>query len=137
MKVLEQRAVEEETKNLQINNNTTIILTPALMSEEEQGDDQDSFCTRSIPRLNSSEVVAMKEEISCGEEEEVDSKVADVGSSSLSLSTTSIQIPKGFGMLTDLQVPKMTMDWTQDQFWNQFNSPWLLNFTTPSNILNF
>lgn len=131
LKVLEQRAVEEETKNLQMNNTT--IATPLM--GEEQDDDQDSICTQNIQRLNSCEVV-MKKETSYGEEEEeVDSKVAD-GGSSLS-STTSLQIPKGFNMLTDLQVPKVNMDWTQDQFWNQFNSPWLLNFTTPSNILNF
>ncbi|XP_038902914.1 NAC domain-containing protein 6-like [Benincasa hispida] len=136
LKVLEQRAVEEETKNLQMNNNAT-ILTNALMGEEEQGDEQDSFCTQNIPRLNTSEVI-MKKETSCGddEEEEVDSQVADGGSSS-STTTSSLQIPTGFDMLTDLQVPKVNMDWTQDQFWNQFNSPWLLNFTFHSNILNF
>lgn len=143
LKVLEQRAVEEETKSLQLNNATPLI------AEE----DQDSFNSQ-IPRLNSSEMV-MKKETSCGEyraeeEEEVDSKGTEtetgtgtgaVGglllSSSSSTSKTGLQIPKGFEMLTDLQVPKMNMDWTQDQFWNQFNSPWLLNFTTPSNILNF
>ncbi|XP_023512193.1 NAC domain-containing protein 22-like [Cucurbita pepo subsp. pepo] len=143
LKVLEQRAVEEETKSLQLNNATT-----PLMAEE----DQDSFNSQ-IPRLNSSEMV-MKKETSCGEyraeeEEEVDSKGTETetgtgavggllsSSSSSSTSKTGLQIPKGFEMLTDLQVPKMNMDWTQDQFWNQFNSPWLLNFTTPSNILNF
>lgn len=136
LKVLEQRAVEEETRNLQMN------ATAALMAEDqEQAGEEDSFCSQ-IPRLNSEDVV-MKKENSYGEEdeeEEVNSKAAAKAVAVVSggSSSTSLQIPKGFEMLTDLQVPKATMDWTQDQFWNQFNSPWFLNLiTTPSNILNF
>lgn len=41
--------------------------------------------------------------------------------------------------LLEFQMPKITMDWTQDSFWTQLSSPWLQNFTTPpcANILNF
>lgn len=143
--MLEQRAEEEETKKLQMNYNNSLILTH---EEQPQGEDDLSFCTQ-IPRLNSSEEVeimvqVMKKETSFGqdqeeeeleeEEEEVDSKVVTAVGGSSSLSSTSLQIPKAFEMLTDLQVPKMNMDWTQDQFW----SPWFLNLiaTDPRNVLN-
>lgn len=41
--------------------------------------------------------------------------------------------------LTELQVPKFNMDWTQDTFWTQLRSPWLENLMTPpyANVLNF
>ncbi|KAI8553950.1 hypothetical protein RHMOL_Rhmol05G0056800 [Rhododendron molle] len=41
--------------------------------------------------------------------------------------------------LTELQVPKFNMDWTQDPFWTQLRSPWLGTFMTPpyANVLNF
>lgn len=41
--------------------------------------------------------------------------------------------------LLEFQMPKITMDWTQDSFWTQLSSPWLQNLTTPlcANILNF
>lgn len=42
--------------------------------------------------------------------------------------------------LAELQVPKLSMDWTQDPFWTQLRSPWLDNLTTPNycaNVLNF
>lgn len=46
----------------------------------------------------------------------------------------------GFLQLTELQVPKFNMDWTQDPSWGQLKSPWLENLMTPSpyaNLLNF
>ncbi|XP_048421287.1 NAC domain-containing protein 6-like [Pyrus x bretschneideri] len=39
--------------------------------------------------------------------------------------------------LPELQVPKFSMDWTQDTVWTQMSSPWLQNLTPLANILNF
>ena len=50
---------------------------------------------------------------------------------------TPLQLPLGKDKLSELQVPKLTMDWGQDQFWTQLNSPWLQNLTPYANILNF
>ena len=51
-------------------------------------------------------------------------------------SGTSLQLPSGKDMLPELQLP--IMDWTQDAFWAQLNSPWLQNLTpTYSNVLHF
>ena len=51
--------------------------------------------------------------------------------------STPLQLPLGKDKLPELQVPKLTMDWGQDQFWTQLNSPWLQNLTPYANILNF
>uniref|UniRef100_A0A7N0U623 NAC domain-containing protein n=1 Tax=Kalanchoe fedtschenkoi TaxID=63787 RepID=A0A7N0U623_KALFE len=58
-------------------------------------------------------------------------------SSSSSTSSSGLKFPVGMDVMADLQVPKLDADWTQDQFWTQFNSPWLMNLT-PSyiNLLN-
>ncbi|XP_041014450.1 NAC domain-containing protein 6-like [Juglans microcarpa x Juglans regia] len=50
---------------------------------------------------------------------------------------TPPQFPLGKDKLPELQVPKLMMDWTQDTFWTQLNSPWLQNLTPYANILNF
>lgn len=51
---------------------------------------------------------------------------------------TSLLLPLGKKKLPELQVPRLSMDWTQDTFWTQLRSPWLDNFMTPyANVLNF
>lgn len=53
---------------------------------------------------------------------------------------SSLRLSIGDGMLQELQLPKLNMDWTQDSFWTQLCSPWLdsLMLTSPyANILNF
>uniref|UniRef100_A0A7N0UX90 NAC domain-containing protein n=1 Tax=Kalanchoe fedtschenkoi TaxID=63787 RepID=A0A7N0UX90_KALFE len=50
-------------------------------------------------------------------------------SPSASSLTNSLKLPAGMDILPDLQVSKMNMDWTQDQFWTQFNSPWYRSMT--------
>ncbi|KAL9682181.1 hypothetical protein QQ045_013974 [Rhodiola kirilowii] len=64
------------------------------------------------------------------DEEEAEGRSDDVSNSRLNF-------PVGMDLLADLEVPKSDVDWTQDQFWTQFNSPWLMNLT-PSyvNVLN-
>ncbi|CAM8976066.1 unnamed protein product [Rhodiola kirilowii] len=52
-----------------------------------------------------------------------------VQSSSSSPVTSSLKLPMGMDILPDLQVSKMNVDWTQDQFWTQFNSPWFRSMT--------
>lgn len=52
--------------------------------------------------------------------------------------TTSLQVPWHKEKLPELQVPRVSMDWTQDSFWTQLRSPWLDNLMTPyANVLNF
>ncbi|KAK7840145.1 nac domain-containing protein 35 [Quercus suber] len=53
------------------------------------------------------------------------------------VSPTPLQFPLGKEKLPELQVPKLAMDWNQDPFWTQLNSPWLQNLTPYANILNF
>lgn len=52
-------------------------------------------------------------------------------------SSKSLQLPPGLDQLTELQVPKLSLDWTQDLFWTQFNSPWLQTLTPYASMLNF
>lgn len=39
--------------------------------------------------------------------------------------------------LPELQVPKISNDWTQDSFWTQLRSPWLDSWTSYINIMDF
>lgn len=54
-------------------------------------------------------------------------------------SSMCLQLPSGKTELPELQMPKMNMDWSQDQVWSQ-PSPWLQNMAqnlTPSYVNNF
>ncbi|PKI63738.1 hypothetical protein CRG98_015859 [Punica granatum] len=59
--------------------------------------------------------------------------------SSSSLPSVQLQAPFAGEKLTELLVPKFTMDWTQDSFWAQLNSPWLQALTPNyyANMINF
>ncbi|GAA0179933.1 hypothetical protein LIER_30040 [Lithospermum erythrorhizon] len=45
-------------------------------------------------------------------------------------SSFSIQFPTDIGTLPELQVPKFSMDWSQDPIWTPLRSPWLENILT-------
>lgn len=64
----------------------------------------------------------------------------DDNNSTTTNKVSSLRLPIGDGMLQELQLPKMNMDWTQDSFWTQLcSSPWLDNIMLASpyaNILN-
>lgn len=146
LKVLEQRAAMEEGMNKAAATATAHLSPPSPFSPMET---TSSFTTQpydQTPSMNTSKVVfkqELQEEVE--DEQEVQgfitspaqeyhkNKVMTKGSSS------SLQMPTGKEKLPELQVPKMPVDWTQDSFWSQFNSPWLQGgFNTPyANILNF
>jgi len=114
LKVLEQRAAMEEKSRA-------------------------SSPTKDTDTLN--DVVLKTEEF---EEEEKDQKVHEgkVSSSSSSSSWSSSSSSLiGFGSvkekLTELEVPKFTMDWTMDPLWTQLRSPWLDNWMPYADVLNF
>ncbi|KAE8672890.1 putative NAC domain-containing protein 94 [Hibiscus syriacus] len=123
LKILEQRAAEEEMKLM---NNTNI--SPSSSSSMETI----SFCSPKedlVPSMAAPQMFFKKEiEEEAMEEEKVSEK---------RLSSVSLQLPLGSEKLPELQMPKMLSDWTQDQFWAQLNSPWFQNLTTYGNILNF
>ncbi|CAK9316041.1 unnamed protein product [Citrullus colocynthis] len=124
LKVLEQRAAmeEEDAKPFQAS-----YSSPASPFETI------SFCSQQegmVPPTHDGfykevEVAAM---VDVGQEEkEVDPK----------FSSTSLQIPSELDKLTELHVPKLDMDWSQDLFWTQFNSPWFQPLTPYASMLNF
>ncbi|GMH13510.1 hypothetical protein Nepgr_015351 [Nepenthes gracilis] len=86
--------------------------------------------------------VALKEEETKVEEKfnEIveESTVASATSSSCSSSRDGcIKLPFGKDCLPEIQVPKPNLDWAQDSFWSQLDSPWLENLTPYASILNF
>lgn len=133
LKVLEQRAVEEEMK--------TIQTSPSPPSSFETI----SFCGQQEDHQLMAPIVSLPHMILKQEEQEVimveeflhEKVVKDEKKGS----SMSLQLPSGKTELPELQVPKMNTDWSQDQVWSQL-SPWLQNLTqnlTPNcaNILNF
>ena len=135
LKVLEQRvAMEEEMKNFQNANSPTS--SPM---------DTNSFCSPheelTPPQLTSVHQLVLKKEVEeiagvAMENSKGDHRtIMDVKDSS----STSLQLPYGYkDKLPEIQVPsKLGLDWTQEQFWTQINSPWLQNLTPLANLLNF
>ncbi|XP_039068500.1 NAC domain-containing protein 6-like [Hibiscus syriacus] len=125
LKVLEQRAAEEEELLLMKNTNTNT--SPSSSSMETI-----SFCSPKealVPSISAPGMLFKKEiEEEAMKEENISEK---------RLSSSSLQLPLGSEKLPELQMPKMLSDWTQDQFWAQLNCPWFQNLTTYANILNF
>jgi hypothetical protein len=122
LKVLEQRAAMEEEMKFHA--------SPS--SPPSTSLDNISFCTQPEDQLMAMTPVhnvIFKKEVEevLATEEKKDNKVY----------STSLQLPLGKDKLPEIQVPKLTMDWGQDQFWTQLNSPWLQNLTPYANILNF
>ncbi|KAK8626693.1 hypothetical protein V6N13_134326 [Hibiscus sabdariffa] len=123
LKVLEQRAAREEELKLMKNSNTSPSSSPLSSSMETV-----SFCCPKEGLVQSTaapQMLLFKKEMK--EEKTTEKKP----------SSASLQFPLGSEKLPELQMPKMLSDWTQDQFWAQFNSPWFQNLTTYANILNF
>ncbi|CAK9153919.1 unnamed protein product [Ilex paraguariensis] len=127
LKVLEQRAaMEEQMKTIH-----ALAPTSPLM-------DTMSFCSQAdefIVPMPASHMVFKKEDeeiLQFDERENVETGEAEGNISS------TLQLPSGIEKLAELQVPKFSMDWTQDPFWTQLRSPWLENYTLyTANVLNF
>ncbi|XP_038887263.1 NAC domain-containing protein 6-like [Benincasa hispida] len=127
LKVLEQRAAMEEED---ANPFQASYSSPASPFETI------SFCSQQegmVPSVTPTHEVLNKEvEVADMVDEKQEEKPVEPKSSS-----TSLQIPSELDKLTELQVPKLDMDWSQDLFWTQFNSPWLQTLTPYASMLNF
>ncbi|KAL2459921.1 NAC domain containing protein 36 [Abeliophyllum distichum] len=115
LKVLEQRATATEEEILKVEANQYPI-TPTPMAME------------SVPFCNQIDTVFNQEneDILVVEEKYYQATKERKTSTNLMLPPN----PNGEVNLAELQVPKYTMDWTQDSFWTQQRSPWLENPTT-------
>lgn len=129
LKVLEQRAaMEEEMKNFHASPSSPP--TSSLETNPFYTQQGDQFMA---PMLGQNIVFKKEAEDVSALEEKMDERPEETKVPS----TASLQMPFGKGQLSELQVPKSTMDWSQDSFWTQLNSPWLQNLTPYANILNF
>lgn len=129
MKVLEQRAaMEEEMKNFGASPYSS---PPSSIETTSIATQQEAHLIQSRPVQN----MVFKKEI----EEIVTAEDRKNGIPRESrVSPASLELPLGRDKLPELQVPnKFPMDWTQDPFWTQLNSPWLQSLTPYANILNF
>ncbi|CAK9177904.1 unnamed protein product [Ilex paraguariensis] len=118
LKVLEQRAaMEEEMKTIQAPPPASPIMGTM------------SFCNRHedfmVFKKEDEELLQLEERKNGGTEENVGK------------TCSTLQLPMGIEKLTEVQVPKFSMDWTQDPFWTQLRSPWLDNCNPYANVLNF
>ncbi|XP_030523160.1 NAC domain-containing protein 6 [Rhodamnia argentea] len=139
LKVLEQRAAMEEGMNKAV---PTASAHPSPPSPFSPMETPSSFSTQ--PSMNTSNIVLKQELLEGEDEQEVQGFITspaqdyDMNKVVTKASSSSLQMPTGKEKLPELQVPKMPVDWTQDSFWTQFNSPWLQSLNTPyANILNF
>lgn len=145
LKVLEQRAaMEEEMKSFPANSPNISSSPPTSMdtiissgSIQQQEAEPHHDLTAQISKMPFSQVLLKQElaedaslAVALEDKQEEDEQAMEIKES-----PTSLQIPFGKDKLPELLVPKMSMDWTQDQFWAPMNSPWLL--TPYANILNF
>ncbi|KAF9622254.1 hypothetical protein IFM89_030296 [Coptis chinensis] len=117
LKVLEQRAVmEEESK-------TSQDVSPASTPDTVLFADQDNSWEYTI----TDDIVPKTE---AKEDEQIKEIVK--GKKDVSLTTSSMKLNSGI-ILPELQLPTVSLDWTQDPF----GSPWLLDmWTTYTNIIN-
>lgn len=127
LKVLEQRAAMEEEMKFHASP------SPPPSSSHETI----SFCTPQEDQLMAItpvQNVVFKQEVEdvVAKEEKKDDRPLEN-----EVSPTPLQFQLGKEKLPELQVPKLGMDWNQDPFWTQLNSPWLQNLTPYANILNF
>ncbi|GKV34762.1 hypothetical protein SLEP1_g59437 [Rubroshorea leprosula] len=122
LKVLEQRAaMEEEMKEMHPSPSSPPSSIETISFCSPRNEFSASF---SVPQ------VLLKKEVE-------ESPMVEVVRENNNGSSASVQLPLGKEKLPELQLPKMAMDWTQDPFWTQLNSPWLQNLTPYANILNF
>lgn len=136
LKVLEQRAaMEEEMKNFHASPNSSPPTSSSLETGTfyTQQEEIHQLMAPLMPAVVHNIVFKKEAEEVLGLQQKMEEKSVESKASSASL-----QMPFGRGQLAELQVPKLTaMDWTQDPFWTQLNSPWLQNLTPYANILNF
>ncbi|KAJ7967100.1 NAC domain-containing protein [Quillaja saponaria] len=123
MKVLEQRAAMEEEMKISFHASPSSPLSSST--------DTVSFCSQTELDQVALQQQVLKKEVMEQEDKLVHYEIPFVQQENKMSNCTS-QVP-----LPELQVPKLTMDWTQDPFWTQLNSPWIQNFTSCANILNF
>nr|ALC79008.1 NAC transcription factors 31 [Manihot esculenta] len=130
LKVLEQRAAtEEEMKLINASSSSSPLSSLDNMSFSSQQEESVApVCLHHV--VFKTEV---EEDICVGKNNTRDEKLKEIKGS-------SIQLPVGNDKLPELEVPKLSMDWNQDNnFW--LNSPWLQslaqNLAPYANILNF
>lgn len=132
LKVLEQRAaMEEEMKNFHASPSSPPTSSLEIGSFYSTQQEDHHLQQQPMPPVHNIVFKKEAEEV-LGLQDKLDERGVET-----KVSSTSLQIPLGRGQLPELQVPKLTMDWTQDPFWTQLNSPWLQNLTPYANILNF
>nr|DAD46594.1 TPA_asm: hypothetical protein HUJ06_016531 [Nelumbo nucifera] len=138
LKVLEQRAaMEEDTKTIIVASSPSS--SPAMDNELSSYEPQEDLMaitkpTQMPPKPMQSGIVFKTEEKEKEEEEEEKKEDGKDNKDAWFLARDGLKLKK---KLPELQLPKLTMDWTQDPFWTQLRSPWLDNWTPYANILNF
>ncbi|XP_042493104.1 NAC domain-containing protein 6-like [Macadamia integrifolia] len=124
LKVLEQRAaMEEETKIQETSLPSSPMTIDAEVSISEQ---QESFATSTLELdflLKTEEVEEDNELVLHNHNYEKKNK--EEAKEAKASASFGIRLPKD---LTELQLPKVSCDWTQDSFWTQLRSPWLDNW---------
>ncbi|XP_050363960.1 NAC domain-containing protein 6 [Argentina anserina] len=144
LKVLEQRAQMEEDMKMGFHaNSPNISSSPptsmdtisysSFQEQEAQHHHYHDDLTVEIPTMPTNLKKELADDAALAVV--VEQKQEDEQAMELKESPTSLQTPFGKDKLPELLLPKMTMDWTQDQFWAPMNSPWLLS-TPYANILN-
>ncbi|XP_057496469.1 NAC domain-containing protein 6-like [Actinidia eriantha] len=127
MKVLEQRAaMEEEMKTFHQLKPSPPMTSPMDTISFSSSQHEDYF----IASMASHYGMAFKKEDEFGDENRfiVEDQKREVA---------SLHLPLRKEKLPELQVPRLSMDWTQDPFWTQPRRPWLDNLTPYANVLNF
>lgn len=131
VKVLEQRAaMEEEEMKAKYAATPTSPMSPI---------DTMSFSTVQQEQVVMAPLTSMHQMV-CKKEEQEASEIGDKNDPAENNTrriSSLVKLPPGSDLLSELQVPKFSLDWTQDNFWTQLNSPWLQNLTPCANILNF
>jgi hypothetical protein len=137
LKVLEQRAAEEEEMKQMVGSPTssppsssTDTISFNYTQQDQQHVSMPLLFQQVIPKKESEhEVIKTEDMVSLSSHEKIvkDNKKA---------CGTSLQLPLGKDNVPELQLP-IAADWTQDTFWAQLNSPWLQNWSAYTNILNF
>lgn len=133
LKVLEERAAME-LEEIKTTTNQAPQPSPPLTSPT------DTFSFSAQYEEYSEEPMAMRDmAFNKGEEELVKVEGNEYEEADESKgTTTSLRLPWHKEKLPELQVPRVSMDWTQDSFWTQLMSPWLDNLMAPyANVLNF
>lgn len=138
LKVLEQRAAEEEEMKQMVGSGSPTSSPPSSSTDtisfnytqQDQHVSMPLLFQQVIPKKESEhEIIKTEDMVSLSSHEKIvkDNKKA---------CGTSLQLPLGKDNVPELQLP-IAADWTQDTFWAQFNSPWQQNWSAYTNILNF